>query len=191
MKERKIAKVWAEALLETARERKALDAAVEGVRLLQALFDELPSLVLFIASPRIPEGVKKERLDAALTGSVDAVLLDFLGLVMDRRRGIVLPDILEAFVELHREAAGIAVARVRTAEPLSDALRKKVAQTLQSIFGRTIELDAKVDEGLLGGAVIQVGDTRFDSSLRRDLDEIARRMRATRLSSEVIYADQD
>ncbi|MHC4599074.1 MAG: F0F1 ATP synthase subunit delta, partial [Planctomycetota bacterium] len=66
-----------------------------------------------------------------------------------------------------------------------------LSKRLSKIVGKKIELDVRVDPAVLGGMTVQVGDTRFDGSLRRALDELGARMAGTRIDSEVVYADQD
>jgi len=191
MKEKNVAKVWAQALLELAEEGKALDAVQEGVLLLGQLFVDEPALKPFLASPNIPAAEKIERFGKAVKKKMPPLLLDFVGLVVERGRGMVLPDMCETFIELYRELTGVAVARVRCAVALETAQEKSLVKRLSKITGKTIELDVEVDPAVLGGITVQVGDTRFDGSLKRALDELGARMSGTRIESEVVYADQD
>jgi F-type H+-transporting ATPase subunit delta len=189
MKDLKIAKVWAQALLEIAQEKKKLDAVVEGVRLLDQLASEVPLLESFMASPNVPQETKKDRFAKALGKAVDPVLLDFCDLLVDRMRGMILTDVLTAFMELYREAVGVVVAVVRCAVPLADAEAQKIQKKLSKMYGLKVELDVHVDASILGGMTIYVGDTKFDGSLSRSLKEIKSRLLGARIDSEVVYAD--
>jgi F-type H+-transporting ATPase subunit delta len=191
MKDKSIAKVWAQALLEMAQEKKKLGAVVDGVHLLRAILDALPQWVDFLASPKIPPDAKKALMDRALKRKADPILLDFCGLLVDRVRGMFLPDILEAFLEIHREAQGILEAHVRCAKPLTGTLETQIRKRLSKLLGKMVELEVTVDPGVIGGLSIQVGDTRFDGTLKRSLNEIAGRLHGARIESEVVYADQD
>ncbi|MHC4781110.1 MAG: ATP synthase F1 subunit delta, partial [Planctomycetota bacterium] len=119
------------------------------------------------------------------------VLMDFVGLIVEKHRGMVLPDICETFIELYREEVGVAVAHVRCAVPLQAAQEKSLVKRISKITGKTIELDVEVNPNVLGGMTVQVGDTRFDGSLKRALDELGARMSGTRIDSEVVYADKN
>lgn len=191
MKEKNVAKVWAQALLELALEQKALDPVEKGVRLLGQVFADEPLLKPFLASPNIPAEDKNARFRKAVGKKIPGVLADLVALVVERNRGIVLPEILETFIELYREETGLAVAHVRCAVALQKAQEIALEKRLSKIVGKKIELDVRVDPGVLGGMTIQVGDTRFDGSLRRALDELGAKMAGTRIDSEVVYADQD
>lgn len=191
MKEKTVAKVWAQALLETAHDRKAVEAVVDGVRVLAILVGEIPELSRFTASPKVEPDRKKAMLAKALAGSLDPLLLDFLGLVVDRGRGEILGEIVQAFLDQYDEASGILKARVFSAVPLADALAEKVRKQLETMYGKKIALDLHVDPETLGGLTLQVGDTRFDGSLDRALNEIRARLLGARIVSEVVYADQD
>jgi F-type H+-transporting ATPase subunit delta len=191
MKEKNVAKVWAQSLLELAREKKALDAVEKGVRLLGRLFVDEPLLRPFLASPNIPAQEKTARFRKAVGKKVPALILDFVSLLVERNRGMVLPDILETFIELYREETGLAVAHIRCAVALQKAQETALEKSISKIVGMNIELDVVVDPAVLGGITIQVGDTRFDGSLKRALDEVGARMSGTRLDSEVVYANKD
>jgi len=191
MKEKNIAKVWAHALLETAQDRKKLDASVGDVSLLRAVLGEVPDLGPFLASPKIAADKKKEVLGKALGRKIGPVMQDFLGLLVDRVRGMFLDDILEAFLEIYHEAIGVMDAHVRSAVPLAGTLEKQVQKRLEALFKKAVELHVEVDPTAIGGMTIQVGDTLFDGTLRRSLNEIAERLHRARIESEVIYADQD
>ena len=186
-----IAKVWAQALLETGRERGALPAFREGVDLLRESCARVAGFREFLASPELQAEAKKDGLRRALEGAIDAGLLDFLGLLVDRGRGLFLEEILDRFVELHEEVLGRAVARVWTAVPLAGGLAREVADALSAVHGKAVVLDAHVDPGLLGGLIAQVGDRRIDSSLRRALREVRGRMMHAKIDSKVVYEHQD
>ncbi|MHC4601455.1 MAG: F0F1 ATP synthase subunit delta, partial [Planctomycetota bacterium] len=83
MREKNVARVWAQALLELAQEKKALDAVEKGVRLLDRLFIDEPLLRPFLASPNIPVAEKIARFRKALQKKIPAELHDFVGLVVE------------------------------------------------------------------------------------------------------------
>jgi F-type H+-transporting ATPase subunit delta len=79
-------------------------------------------------------------------------------------------DAIEAeYMKLADEAAGRAKARIRTAQPLTDAQRERLARALAARAGRAVELEVELDPALIGGLVAQLGDTVYDGSLRTQL----------------------
>ncbi|MHC5036003.1 MAG: ATP synthase F1 subunit delta [Planctomycetota bacterium] len=191
MMDANIVRVWAQALLEIAEDKKSLESIVKGVRFTRQILGEVPLLQPFLASPNIPLPVKKERLQAALKGHVDPLLVDFTCLLVDRVRGMFLDEILEVFLKMYRDAIGVVVAHVRCAVDLPEGVAEKIRKQLSKMYGKTVELDVKLDPSVLGGMTIQVGDTRFDGTLARALKEVGDRMSTARIETEVVYADSD
>ncbi len=186
-----IERVWAQALLEAAREKKRLEAVAGQARLLRQLLADVPPLALFLASPKVAAAEKKAVLDKACRKRIDPLVMDFLGLMTDRHRAMLLADILDAFQDLYHEEIGVLVAHVRTAVPLAEAETKRMGGTLEKITGKKIELDARVDPAILGGLVIKVEDTLFDASLKSALKDVGERMRRAHMETEVLYADSN
>lgn len=177
MRETTVARVYADTLLEVARERGQLDRIAEEVEALGRAFGESPRLRQFLASPSIAPEDKKAALGSALQGRFSAETQRFLELVVERRRQDLLETIFAEFggrvAELRRQQPVAVV----SAAPLSEALRERLRETLARATGREIVLEERVDPGLLGGLVVQLGDRRIDGSLRTRLDTLRERMR--------------
>ena len=107
----------------------------------------------------------------ALLAADDApqALRDFLGLLADNRRLSLLPEIAGLYEELRAEAEHVVKARVTSASALPASELDGIRAALKKRFGREVEVEAAVDESLIGGAVIAAGDTVIDGSLRGKL----------------------
>jgi len=97
---------------------------------------------------------------------------NFLGLVAQRRRLGLLPEIIMAYRALVDEAAGRARARVRSAAPLSDAERAAIRERLGRRLGKTVLLETEVDPSLVGGFVAEIGTKQVDASLMGQLQAL-------------------
>ena len=93
----------------------------------------------------------------------------FLGLLADNRRLPLLPEIAGLFDELRFEAERVVKAHVTSATPLPAAELDTIKAALKKRFGREVEIEASVDESLIGGAVIDAGDVVIDGSLKGKL----------------------
>ena len=176
MRETAVARVYAETLLETAQDRGVVDSVAAEAEALREALDDTPRLREFLASPRLSPGEKKGVLRAALRDRFSEVLLRFLGVVIERGRQELLDDILAEFRSLVEEARQQQALDVTSAVPLADALRGRLRETFARVTGRHILLRETVDPRLLGGLVVQLGDTRIDGSLRTRLDNLRERM---------------
>ena len=116
--------------------------------------------------------------DAVVLLSPPATTIDgetfarFLGLLSDNRRLALLPEIAGLFDELRFEAERVVKARVTSATALPAAELDTIKAALKKRFGREVEIEAAVDESLIGGAVIDAGDVVIDGSLRGKLGRL-------------------
>lgn len=97
---------------------------------------------------------------------------DFLALLADNRRLALLPEIAGLYEELRAEAEHVVKAKVTSASALPAAELDGIKAALKKRFGREVEVEAAVDESLIGGAVIAAGDTVIDGSLRGKLSRL-------------------
>ena len=97
---------------------------------------------------------------------------DYLSLLADNRRIVLLPEIAGLFEELRAEAERVVRAKVTSALALPDAELDSIRAALRKRFGREVEIETAVDESLIGGAVIDAGDVVIDGSLRGRLSRL-------------------
>jgi F-type H+-transporting ATPase subunit delta len=99
-----------------------------------------------------------------------------LFVIVDHRRTAIVPEIVERFQEVIRQRQGIAEAEVRSAVELNAAQKAEVAGMLARLTGKRVETRYALDAALLGGAVVRIGDTVYDGSLRHRLDKMRTRL---------------
>lgn len=133
-----------------------------------------PSLAAAFASPRIDEQEKIRVLDRLFGDRVHPVLLNFLKVMARRGRLGYLTAVRDAAVALHDESLGRVVAEVRTAIPLDDDLRAEIRRQIAESLQKEVRLTDSVDASLLGGMVVRVGDTVYDSSVAGRIEKLGR-----------------
>ena len=171
---------YALAIAELAREHGDFDAwseALDGLEVLTASTSYVDALQA--------DGMTDERLQAIVREVVPAIGERQLNLVrLLRRKGRLGlgASIVSYFRDLHDEERGIERAEVRTAVPLDDERRGRLQAALEQRSGKRVEIEETVEPGLLGGAVIRIGDRLIDGStrgrLRRLRSELARPLAA-------------
>lgn len=169
---------YAKALFELAKEDGAsgLDVIRKEAEALGALWAENAELRAIMDRPDITAGEKKEIWKAVLNGEFSRETEGTVLLLTDKGRLAYLPEILEMFEEFCREESREATAYVETASPLSDEEAAQLKASLERILGKTITLDITVDETLLGGLRVRVGDKLFDSTLKSRLAALKERL---------------
>lgn len=133
------------------------------------ILDRLPLL----RHPRIPAADKKRRLEESLGGRASRLTLDFLKLLIHKKRFELLPLVTANLGRLIAEKGNLVRAQVRTARPLPAPAQEALRAKLKDFAGKNVELEIKEDPELIGGLVVRLGDWVLDSSLRGQL----RRMR--------------
>jgi F-type H+-transporting ATPase subunit delta len=117
--------------------------------------------------PRVLAALFRREGEAADSGFVH-----FLELLADNRRLRELPEIAALFEQMKREAEHVLKVRVRSAVPLDDAQAGRLVEALKRRYHSEIELVRTLDPSVLGGAVVDVGETVIDGSLRSRLAKL-------------------
>jgi len=172
------AKRYAEAAYLLARESGSEEVWASGLRAMSELFGDPQAQALF-TSTRVPFPEKQKLVERALAG-VDPLVLSLALLLLRRGRTDLGPQVAQAYQELLDEAKGIAHAAVTTAVPLSREETKAVADKLGEMTGKQVVVSTEVDEGIVGGLVVRIGDRLIDGSTRSRLEALRRRLAGTR-----------
>jgi len=162
---------YANALADIALEQGAADAAAKQLGEFGAAYEASAELRTFLASPAIAREAKQAIVEkiAARIGA-GKIIRNFLFVVVDHRRTVILPEIMERFQEVIRQRQGVAEAEVRSAVELSGAQKSAIVATLAKVTGKRVETTYALDPTLLGGAIVRIGDTVYDGSLRHRLN---------------------
>lgn len=170
---------YANALADIALAQGAAEPALKQLADFGAICAESAELRNFLASPAVSHDAKHaviEKLIARLGAS--KILRNFLFVIADHQRTHILPEIITAFQEVVRQRQGIAEAEISSAVELSAAQKAEFAGTLERITGKRVEAKYSLEPALLGGAVVRVGDTIYDGSLRNRLNAMRTRLAA-------------
>ena len=170
---------YANALADIALAQGAAAAVTRQLVDFGAAYAESAELRTFLASPAVDRTAKHgviEKLLARIGGS--EVVRNFLFVVIDHQRAYILPEMIAAFQEVVRRREGIAEAEVSSAVELSATQKAEFAFALEKLTGKRIEAKYSLEPKLLGGAVVRIGDTIYDGSLRSRLNEIRARLTA-------------
>ncbi len=131
-----------------------------------------PQLRTDMSDRDIPVAQRPAVVDELLTGKVETTTLRLVHFVIAGGRPRDFVGALDWLVEQTATARGWRVARVRSAEPIDDAQREALARALSHLTGSSVELQVTLDPGLLGGAVVHIGDLQVDASARGRLDRL-------------------
>lgn len=167
------ARRYAEALYQIATSEGAVaDFAASFQRLERAISGEI---LRALRNPGVPVRSRRAAVDAATAGEPNAIR-SLLDLLLERERMALFPRIAAAYIDLVERRAGIVRGKITTAKELSADEREDLVRRLERSSGRRIRAMFAVDESLIGGAKVQIGDHLIDSSLKAQLAELEREL---------------
>lgn len=177
---RELAKKYAAALLALAKETGTLEEVEQELAQIGEIVQQNPELTDFLRNQLISREAKKEVVERIFMQHLNPMVMRFLGVVIDRGRIALLPDIIDVYLELSHVERNIAEAQVRLAVDLTDEEETRLIRELTELTGKEIYLEKTIDPSILGGMIVTIGDRRIDGSLKRQLHE----MKTTLLSEK-------
>ena len=176
MRSSTIAKNYAEALLELAKRAKDLRAWGALVQSIADAMEKDRKLRLFLETPRVDAKSKNGVLRKALAGRAPAPFVRFIESVVSHRRQMLIPEIAQEYMDLVDFAENRMHANVTVARDADEKTRKLIADRLSKVFAKAVIPHLNVDERILGGVIVRVGDTVMDGSVRRKLSVLKHKM---------------
>jgi F-type H+-transporting ATPase subunit delta len=168
---------YANALADVALAQGAAEPLLKELTAFGAIYEGSPELRNFLANPAVNRQAKHGAIEK-LVGRLRAskILRNFLFVLADKQRTRLLPEIIAAFQEVIRKRQGITEAEVSSAVELNARQKAELAATLERLTGKRVEAKYSLEPALLGGAVVRIGDTVYDGSLRSRLNELRTRL---------------
>jgi F-type H+-transporting ATPase subunit delta len=171
-----VARSYAEALFELGERHDAHDDLAQGLSTMTMLVASDPRIRAFLATPKLSLDHKRHALREALAAQVSPLFLNFVLVVLRKRRQRLLQEIAEAYRTLLDEKLGRLHVEVQLAHEPDEAAEAAIISELTRIFGRTVIPHIRVEPALMGGIVVRAGDRVLDGSLRHRLITLRHRL---------------
>lgn len=172
MKNPKVAARYAKSLKDLAKEQGKLDECHSDMELILNACKESKDFDRLLMSPVINTDKKLAILREILSGKISELSMAFVEIITRKRREMLLESIAEAFILLYNHFKDIHTATITTATPLTDELREAVKNVIKKEQNGEIQLEEHVDEDLIGGFVLRLGDKQFNASIRQKLYDL-------------------
>ena len=174
---RALAKRYASALVDVALEQGNAPQVKKELATFVDLLAQSADLRNFLASPAIARSAKQAAIGKLLDRlGASRTLVNFLLVVVENRRVLLLPRIQKAFEELLHDRLGVAEAQVTSVEELSAPEKAELTGVLERLTGKKVEARYELDPSLIGGAVVRIGSTIYDGSVREQLKRLQARL---------------
>jgi F-type H+-transporting ATPase subunit delta len=165
------ARVYAEALFDVAKQKGKLDAVRDELAQFADALDSNRELQVFFFSPYFSSAEKAAGLKRGVSGA-NAELLNFLELLIEKGRMTEVFRIRRNLDELWKQENRRLDVTVTSAVELDSAVVEKVGEEIERQTGQKVELASRVDDEILGGIVLQVGNMVLDASIRSRLEKL-------------------
>lgn len=169
----KVAQRYVKSLLGLAVEQGALEQVHQDMLLFSRVCDTSRPFVMMLRSPIVRHEKKREVLHALFENKVSALTFSIIDIITRKNREPLLPAIALEFHNAYNDYKGIGKASVITAVPLDAQAKENINAIVKKLSNRNqIELDQRVDESLIGGFVLNVGDRQIDASVKNKLKSL-------------------
>jgi F-type H+-transporting ATPase subunit delta len=166
------ADAYADALFAVAVAENALDRVEDELFKVARAFEASDQLRATLTDEAVPVDRRQGIVEDLLGPRAHPVTTGLVGLVVGLGRGKDLPAIIDKLVAQAASSRQKAVAEVRTAMPLSEDQKQRLADALSKKTGKTVDVRVVIDPAVLGGLVAQVGDEVYDGSVRHRLTQL-------------------
>lgn len=165
---------YATALYQLSREENQVEEIREGLALACQAMGDAPEYVKLLQNPALPKAQRLKLLDEAFREAVPGYVLNFLKILCEKSALGILDGCQNAFLALYYEERNILPVTATSAQPLSEAQRAGLKEKLEKATGKTILLNERVDETLLGGMKVEYAGKELDGSVAGRMERLRR-----------------
>ena len=168
---------YANALFQLSHnQEELLERLHQDSRALSESLSQSQELVLFLKNPVIKASVKKSFLRTTFQRSFHELSLNFLDVVINNNREMLLHNILIDFDDLYRKHKGLKTVTLITAVPVNESFKEEMGAVISQRLKAKIALECKVDEELLGGVIVIVDGKQADGSIAGNLRAMKKKL---------------
>lgn len=163
---------YAKSLFDFATEKKVVDEVSNDMVLFKTVCDENRQFLVVMGNPIVRHHVKLKILEKTFKNNVNPVTFSIFDVLTKKNRENLIYSIAEEFEKLYNLQKGIQKITVTTVTPLTAAQKVEFTKIVGDATGKEVVLEEKVNENLIGGYILSVGDTQIDTSVRKRLNEL-------------------
>lgn len=174
-----VAGVYAQALYSLAKEEGLDKTILDQMDVLRLALEEEPEFLRLLSAPNLSKAERCRILEDSFRGKVEPYLLNFMKLLTEKGYARHFPACCKAYRTEYNTDHGILPVKAVTAVPLTESQIKKLADKLESITGKSVEITNRTDPKVLGGVRLDYDGKRVDGTIQNRLDTIGRLLKNT------------
>lgn len=162
---------YAKAVLSLASDQVVTDIVNNDMKLIATTIAESEDLSNTLKSPVVSSAIKKSIL-LEVFKNFNIITLNLIDVLMNNNRIDIFGDVALKYSQLFDESKGIELATVTTAVALTDDLKAKVLAKAKALTGKDVAVENIVDENIIGGFILRVGDVQYNASISNQLSKL-------------------
>lgn len=170
MAEQKVSARYASSLLDSANQKNLLDAVSNDIEFISTVLKQNPNLNRMLENPVVKPEIKSSILEEIFKSKINPETMEFMLFVIKKKREEILSSILEKFKELRDIKLGFVNVDVSVASEFSDSQKSELQNRLESMLEKKLRMSYRIDNKLIGGFIVQAGDTVYNASIKHQLD---------------------
>lgn len=175
---------YAKALLSLAKDKNITSEVNEDMTLVKETIEKSSDLQAFLKSPVVKNTMKRNAL-LEIFRSVNGATTGLFEVLIGNNRLDILPLVASNYNRLFDEMNGIQVAKVTTAIPLTPALEAKIQQKVKELTGNEAKIENIIDESIIGGFILRVGDIQYNGSVSSQLTNLKRELQNNTYTAKI------
>ncbi|MGM0508773.1 MAG: ATP synthase F1 subunit delta [Fusobacteriota bacterium] len=170
MTQNKIGDRYAQAMYDLTKEKDIVMTVYEELKSLIELYKENEEFSGILDHPEVTKQEKKKLINGIFKSKFDSQTLNLVNYIIDKGRFMYIEQITDQYLKLYQEAEGIEEVEAIFATDLDEDQKERLIKKLKKMTSKQIELNLKVDESILGGGILKIGDQIIDGSLKRQFE---------------------
>ncbi|MBN7773070.1 F0F1 ATP synthase subunit delta [Clostridium aminobutyricum] len=172
MAELTVESTYGRALFEAARDENKVEIILDEVKQIRDLFIAEPDFYEFINTPVLSGAEKKHAVEQIFQGKISPEVLNFLFILIDKRRTRAFSGIVNQYQSILDEIAGISKGVIYSVEPLTGEQLEQFEQKTGKLLKKNVKLENKIDTTILGGVKVFIEGKVLDATIRKRLDDL-------------------
>ncbi len=170
----RVAARYAKSFIDLTLEQGVLEQAYSDMKIILTLCETNPDFVNFLKSPLIKTDKKQAVLKKIFNKKLNKITDAYIQLITGKKREIYLAEIAAEFVNQYKEKKKILTAVITTAKGIDDIIRKEIMEIVRGTGSSEVVLQEKINNDIIGGFILRIGDKQVDASIARKLNTLKR-----------------
>lgn len=176
---------YAKATINLAEDQKKTAEVNSNMLLISQTINDSAELQSFLNNPVSKADVKLNVINTIFNNKLDSITQGVLKLLVANKRLALLPFVAKQYTNLFEKLQGVEVATVTTAIPLSKDLEQKILTKVKELTNKEVSLENNIDESIIGGFILQIGDKQFDASITGKLNNLRRNFETNHYEAKI------